>query len=264
MSAAIPAWFALVSGAAFGAVLGSFLNVCIYRIPRRLSVVFPPSSCPSCGTRIHFYDNVPVLAWLYLGGKCRTCRAGISLRYPAVEALTAGLFAFLARHYGLTWELLPALYFAAAMVVVTLIDFDAYIIPDTITLSGIPLGLLATRVTSVTWLDSILGTVLGFAFLFGVGWAYEKATGNDGMGGGDVKFAAMLGAFLGWQGMLLTILLAAAGGSVAGVLLMIVGKGGRKTMLPFGTFLAPVGLVVYIWGPRIIHAYLKLAGAPGY
>ncbi|NNF05386.1 MAG: prepilin peptidase, partial [Candidatus Eisenbacteria bacterium] len=218
----MPQWFAIISSAAFGACLGSFLNVCIYRIPRKLSVVFPPSQCPGCDTRIAPYDNVPLFGWLWLRGKCRTCKTRISPRYPIVELLTGVLFAFLAWHYGLTWELLPAMYFGPVMLMITLIDFDAYIIPDVITLSGVPLGIAASFLTPITLMDSIVGAAVGFVVLYAIGWGYLKSTGTDGMGGGDIKFAAMLGAFLGWQGVLLTIFAAAAFGSIAGVLVMAV------------------------------------------
>jgi len=254
-----PLWFVLTATGFLGAVLGSFLNVCVYRIPRGLSVVSPPSACPSCGERIAPYDNVPVLAWLWLGGKCRRCRSAISPRYPVVEALTAAVFVLLGWRYGFHLELIPALYFAAAMIAVTLIDFDARIIPDAITLPGIPLGILAALVTPVTVPSAAIGAVLGFVLLWGLGWGYRKATGVDGMGGGDVKLAAMLGAFLGWPGLVLTVFGASLLGTVVGVALMARGKGGRRTALPFGTFLAPVGLAVYLWGPALIHAYLSLA-----
>lgn len=253
-----PQWFPLALGAMFGGVLGSFLNVCIYRIPRDLSVVFPPSSCPHCGTRIAPYDNVPVLAWLWLRGRCRSCREPISWRYPAVEAFTAVLFAYLVWRFGLTWELLPALVFTAAMVVVTLVDFDAYIIPDAITLPGIAIGLASTFVTPVTLLDGVLGALEGYAFLFGLAWVYKRTKGIEGMGEGDFKLAAMLGAFLGWAGVLLVIFLASFAGTLAGLALMLAGRGEWRTKLPFGAFLAPVGVVVYLWGPVMIQAWLNL------
>ncbi len=260
MTAALyPVWFLLLATALFGAVLGSFLNVCIYRIPRGLSVVSPPSACPNCRNRIAPYDNVPVLGWLWLRGKCRNCRSPISARYPVVEGLTGAVFLLLAWRYGLTWALAPALYFASAMIVVTLVDFDARIIPDAITLPGILLGVGASLLTPVTLVQSLVGAALGFALLWGLGWAYKAATGIDGMGGGDVKLAAMLGAFLGWQGLLLTIFLASLAGTLTGVAMMAKGRGGRRTALPFGTFLAPMGLAVYVWGPSLFHWYLNLA-----
>ncbi len=248
-------WPILLTSAALGACFGSFLNVVIYRLPRGLSLVSPPSTCPRCDQRIAPYDNVPVLGWLWLRGRCRQCREPISFRYPVVEFLTAGLFVLLAWHYGAGLELVPALYFALAMVAVTLIDYDHQIIPDVISLSGIPLGLLSTLVRPLPFLDSLLGAVLGFGLLLGVALGYKAITGRDGMGGGDVKLAAMLGAFLGWQGMILTVFLASLGGSVVGILLIALNKGGRRTAIPFGTFLAPAGVLVYMYGPRMVDWY---------
>jgi len=255
VNAVIVGWPLLVSSAALGAVLGSFLNVVIYRLPRGISVVTPPSACPMCGARIAPYDNVPILGWLLLGGRCRRCRGPISIRYPGVEGLTAVLFIALTWQFGLTWELAPALVFAAAMITVTFIDFDHQIIPDAITLAGVPLGLASTFLRPLGLLDAVLGAALGFALLFAIAAGYRKATGRDGMGGGDIKLAAMLGAFLGWKGLLVTVFLASLGGSAVGLLLVALGTGGRKTALPFGTFLAPASLVAYVWGERILGWY---------
>jgi leader peptidase (prepilin peptidase)/N-methyltransferase len=242
-----------------GALFGSFLNACVHRVPRGISIVTPPSACPRCGSRIRPFDNVPVLAWLWLGGRCRDCRERISLRYPLVEGLCAGIFAFLAAHYGLRPELGPALVFAWAMVFVTLVDLDARIIPDAITLPGIVLGLLASVITPLALRDAVIGAALGFFLLWGIAWVYHRLTGVEGMGGGDIKFAAMLGAFLGWSGLLLTLFLASVAGTVVGVGLMMRGRGGRRTALPFGTLLAPAGLVVYVYGPHLLRWYLGLS-----
>jgi leader peptidase (prepilin peptidase)/N-methyltransferase len=255
VSAVYPSWQWLVMSAALGAVLGSFLNVVIYRIPRGLSVVSPPSACPRCEARIAPHDNVPILGWLILGGKCRACKGPISIRYPGIESLTAILFLVLAWRFGLTWELLPALVFASAMIAVTFIDFDHQIIPDVITLSGVPLGLASTFVRPLGFMDAAIGAALGFGLLLGIATGYRKVTGRDGMGGGDIKLAAMLGAFLGWKGLLVTVFLASLGGSAVGLLLMALGTGGRRTALPFGTFLAPASLVAYIWGDSLIAWY---------
>jgi leader peptidase (prepilin peptidase)/N-methyltransferase len=257
---ALPVWWIPTVAALLGAVIGSFLNVCIYRIPRELSVVTPPSACPRCGTRIAPYDNIPVLGWLWLRGRCRSCRAPISKRYPIVEALTALVFLGLTLRYGVGAELLPSLVFASAMIVVTLVDYDERIIPDMITIPGTALGILASFVTPVTLVEALVGAALGFALLWGIAWGYRRATGVDGMGGGDVKLAALLGAFLGWKGLLLTIFLASFAGTVVGVALMAVKRGGRRTALPFGTFLAPVGVLVYLWGPGLIRWYAKYLG----
>lgn len=251
-------WPLLVLSGILGAVLGSFLNVCIYRMPREVSIVFPPSACPACGERIRPYDNIPILGWLWLRGRCRSCRARIAVRYPAVESLFAAVLVLLAWKYGLSWELPVAAYFAGAMIVVTLIDLDAGIIPDSITLPGTVLGLLAALVMPIGFLDAVVGAALGFLLLLGIAWGYQRLTGEEGMGGGDIKFAAMLGAFLGWSGLLLTIFLASLAGTVVGVSLMLAKRGGRKTPLPFGTFLAPAGLLILLWGHDLLVWYIGL------
>ena len=172
-------------------------------------------------------------------------------------------FVFFVWWYGTSWELLPALYFGASMLLVTLIDFDEQIIPDSITLPGALLGVLASFLTPVTLTDSLVGATLGFLLFLGIAWGYHRLTGVDGMGGGDIKFAAMLGAFLGWQGLLLTVFLASLGGTLVGVTMMILKRGGRKTALPFGTFLAPAGFFVYVWGPELIGWYASLLRPAG-
>jgi leader peptidase (prepilin peptidase)/N-methyltransferase len=254
----LAAWPVLVFTGALGAVLGSFLNVCIHRLPRGISVVAPPSACPQCGTRIRPYDNVPVLGWVWLGGKCRACRNPISVRYPVVEALTAALFLLVAGQTGFTWSLLPALTFVSAMIVVTLVDYDARIVPDVITLPGIVLGVLFSLLTPLTVVESVAGAVLGFLLFLGIAWVYRRLTGIEGLGGGDIKLAAMLGAFLGYQGLFLTIFAASLMGTVVGVSLMLRGRGGRKTALPFGTFLAPAAAAAYFWADDVISWYVGL------
>lgn len=252
-----PLWAVLALSAAVGAVFGSFFNVCVHRVPRGLSVIRPPSACPNCERLIAPYDNVPVLGWLWLRGKCRNCREPISWRYPLVEFLTAALFVLVAWRVGLRWELLPALYFAGAMWLVTLIDLEARIIPDAITIPGTFLGLAASFLTPVAWWDAALGAVLGFGLFFGIAWGYKRVTGVDGMGGGDIKLAAMLGAFLGWSGLFLTVFFASLAGTLVGVALMVAGRGGRRTALPFGTFLAPAALFVLLWGHDVLGWYAQ-------
>jgi leader peptidase (prepilin peptidase)/N-methyltransferase len=254
----LAAWPVLAFTGAVGAVLGSFLNVCIHRLPRGISVVTPPSACPRCGERIRPYDNVPVLGWVWLGGKCRHCRNPISVRYPVVEALTAALFLLAVGQTGLTWSLIPALTFVSAMIVVTLVDYDARIVPDVITLPGIALGVLFSLITPLTVVGSLIGAAAGFLLFLGIAWAYRRLTGIDGLGGGDIKLAAMLGAFLGYQGLFLTVFAASLAGTVVGVGMMLLGRGGRKTALPFGTFLAPAGVAAYFWADDIISWYVGL------
>jgi leader peptidase (prepilin peptidase)/N-methyltransferase len=254
----LAAWPVLAVTGALGAVLGSFLNVCIHRLPRGISVVRPPSACPACGERIRPYDNVPVLGWMWLGGRCRDCRSPISVRYPAVEALTAALFLLTALETGFTWSLLPALVFVSAMIVVTLVDYDARIVPDVITLPGIALGILFSFLTPLSVVNSLAGAALGFLLFLGIAWAYRRVTGVEGLGGGDIKLAAMLGAFLGVQGLFLTVFAASLMGTVVGVTMMLLGRGGRKTALPFGTFLAPAAVAAYFWAGDVIAWYVGL------
>jgi leader peptidase (prepilin peptidase)/N-methyltransferase len=252
-------WPFLITLGAFGAMLGSFLNACVFRLPRGVSMITPPSACPRCGVRIRWYDNVPVIGWLALRGRCRSCQEPISARYPVVEGLTALVFILLALRYGATPALVPALLFAWIMLLVTLVDFDARIIPDAITIPGTVLGLLIAWWGPLAFRDALIGAAAGLLLLWAIAWAYERVTGIEGMGGGDIKFAALLGAFLGWQGLLLTLFLASLGGALAGGLLMLRKKGSGKTALPFGSFLAPAGLVVYVFGGEILAWYIGLA-----
>jgi leader peptidase (prepilin peptidase) / N-methyltransferase len=252
-------WPFLIALGAFGAILGSFLNACVFRLPRGVSMITPPSACPRCGTPIRWHDNVPVLGWLLLHGRCRSCRESISPRYPVVEALTALVFLLLALHYGPVPELPLALCFAWIMILVTLVDFDARIIPDAVTLPGIALGFLAALVGPLSLRDAVIGAGLGLFLLWGIAWVYERVTGIEGMGGGDIKFAAMLGAFLGWKGLLVTLFLASLGGALTGGVLMALRRGGGKTALPFGSFLAPAALLVYVYGDALLRWYVHLA-----
>jgi leader peptidase (prepilin peptidase)/N-methyltransferase len=251
-----PALLALA--ALFGALVGSFLNVVIHRLPRKESIVFPPSRCPKCGARIFPWDNVPVVSWLLLGGRCRACKAPISKRYPAVEALSALLVTLVVARWGPTPTALVYIGFVLSLLAIMLIDLEHRIIPDAITLPGTLLGLLLVRWTEVTWLEALIGAIAGFAVLYLVGLAYEKATGIEGMGGGDVKMAAFMGAFLGWKGILLVIFGGSLFGTIAGVITMARGKGGRRTALPFGTFLAPAAVLVLFFGPALIRWYIGL------
>ena len=243
----------------FGACIGSFLNVCIYRIPAGLSIVHPGSSCPACKTMIPFYDNIPILAYVLLRGKCRTCNAPIAIRYPLVE-LIAGLMAVAcAMSFGATLHGLVVFAFVATLIVVSFIDLDHRIIPDTISLPGIPIFFLAAlAVPTVSWHDSALGILAGGGSLFAVAWVYQLITGREGMGGGDIKLLAMIGAMIGWQGILFTIFAASAIGTVAGLLAMIQSGKGLRLAVPFGPFLA-TGAIIYLFvGDVIINWYVNV------
>ncbi|MEZ4525452.1 MAG: prepilin peptidase [Desulfobacterales bacterium] len=233
-----------------GLCIGSFLNVCIYRIPESKSIVSPPSSCPQCGYRIRYYDNIPVISYLLLRGKCRQCHVPISFRYPMVE-LTAGFFAlWVYFRFGLTLEALIHFVFISVLLVITFIDMDHRIIPDVISLPGIPLFFLASfAVPSLTYKDSLLGIILGGGSLYMVALSYLLLTKREGMGGGDIKLLAMMGGLLGWQGVLFTIFVSSAIGTVIGTAIMLARHKNMKLALPFGPFLA-LGAVIYIFLDR--------------
>ena len=242
----------------FGAAVGSFLNVCIYRLPQSLSLVRPRSMCLTCKTQIAFYDNIPILSYLLLRGRCRHCGASISLRYPVVE-LTAGLFAVAVyARSGLSWESLVLYAFVAALLVVTFIDIDHQIIPDVITYPGIVIGFLSSlALQHITYMDSLMGILLGGGMLLLVASGYYFLTKKEGMGGGDIKLLAMIGAFLGWQSTIFTIFVGSAVGTVVGIAMALRTKGGRKMAVPFGPFLAVGALVYLFFGEEIVGWYFS-------
>lgn len=248
-------------GAAFilGAVIGSFLNVCIYRIPAGQSIAFPPSRCPECHTPIRWYQNVPILSWLVLGGKCASCKTPISHRYPMVEALTGGLFVLVFYCFGISLATLVYWLFAAALVVITFIDIDHQIIPDVISLPGTLAGFFCSfAVPWLSWTDSAFGILLGGGSLYAVAVGYELLTKKEGMGGGDIKLLAMIGAFLGWKAVLPVIFFSSLMGTMVGVPVMLVKKADRRLAIPFGPFLAAGALFYLFWGAAVIRWYLKL------
>jgi leader peptidase (prepilin peptidase)/N-methyltransferase len=242
-----------------GAVVGSFLNVCIYRLPAEKSIVFPPSSCPLCGYQIRWFDNIPIISFLLLRAKCRSCKAPISWRYPLVEALNGLLTLLLFVKYGPTLPFLVLFIFSSALVVITFIDLDHQIIPDEISLPGIVVGFIfAFFLPWSGWLNSLLGILLGGGSLFLVAWGYEKLTGKEGMGGGDIKLLAMMGAFLGWRSILFIIFAASLVGSVIGVTAMMIQKKDGKLAIPFGPFLAFGALLYIFYGRQIMQWYLSI------
>jgi leader peptidase (prepilin peptidase) / N-methyltransferase len=248
-----------------GACVGSFLNVVIHRLPRGESLVFPGSHCTSCGHEIAWYDNVPLVGWLLLRGHCRSCKSGISARYPLVELLTALIAVSLHARLGFSLPFLVAFYFACTLLAIAYIDLDHQIIPDVLSLPGVVVGLVAAPILhGGTWLEAIqaaaLGALLGGGILFAVAWSYERATGREGMGGGDVKLLAMVGAFLGWQGVLLTLLLGSLVGSAIGISIMLARGADSKLAIPFGPFLSIGAFVAMFWGGAIVSWYLTSAG----
>ena len=228
--------FALI----FGAAVGSFLNVVILRLPRQdVSIAFPPSHCPLCQHPLSWWENIPLLSYLMLRGRCRNCRATISWMYPLVEAAMAVFSALLFLHYGPSVEYGRLSVFFAALLVIIFIDIHHQIIPDRISLPGIVLGFATSFFSAqITWQQSGLGLLLGGGVLYLVAWTYFTLAKRDGMGGGDIKLLAMIGAFLGWQSLLYVVFSSSLSGSIVGIIAMVrQGKGG-KTRIPFGPFLA--------------------------
>ena len=249
-----------VQAAAFvlGLIVGSFLNVVIARLPHGESIVSPPSRCPRCKTRIRPWDNVPVLSFLLLKGRCRSCRKRISWRYPVVE-LTAGvLLVLLARREDSVALLVPQAAFLLALVAVAWIDLDTRTIPDAVTIPGVGLGLAASLFGPPGLTAALIGAAAGGVSLWLVGFVYERSTGVPGMGGGDVKLAAMMGAFLGAGGVFGAIFLASLAGSVFGIFLIALGKGDKRSAIPFGTFLAPSAVALLLYGDALFHWYRSL------
>jgi len=241
-----------------GAVVGSFLNVCIYRIPAGISIVRPSSHCPLCQTPIRFYDNVPVLSFLMLGGRCRHCRAVISLRYPVIELLTALASLLLFLRYGVSWLYLCTFLFTAALIVVTFIDLDHQIIPDVITLPGIPLFALASIfLLKLPPLDSLLGILIGGGSLYLVGLGYELLKKREGMGGGDIKLFAMIGGFLGWKSLIFVLLVSSFLGAIIGIAVIVYRRGDMRYAIPFGPFLSIAAVSYLFWGESFMR-YLLL------
>ncbi len=252
----------------FGAVVGSFLNVCIARLPKGESIVSPPSHCPLCKTPIAFYDNIPLISYLHLRGRCRSCGERISPRYFVVEFLMAVLAVLLFSRIGLGLAFFVNFVLVAALIVITFIDLDVRIVPDVISLPGIGLGLISSIVNSQWSMDysaivpspvsSLLGILVGGGSLLLVAWTYQFFTGIEGMGGGDIKLLAMIGAFLGWPSIPVTLFFASLIGSIVGVAFMLKKGVDSKYALPFAPFLCFGALVYLFFGKLLIALYQPL------
>ena len=268
--------------AVLGLLVGSFLNVVIHRLPRMMertwreqcaelagsagesvgivekyNLVVPRSGCPSCGANITALQNIPVLSYLWLRGRCANCKVRISARYPLVELVTSALCGGLAWHYGFGLAGLAAIVFVWGLIALTFIDFDTQLLPDSITLPMLWLGLLLN--ISGTFIDlqsAVIGAVAGYLILWTVYWLFKLATGKEGMGYGDFKLLAAIGAWLGWQMLPLVILVSAGVGAVIGAGLIILARHGRNVPIPFGPYLAMAGLVALLWGPALMRLYL--------
>jgi len=274
--------FLVVAAVVAGLMVGSFLNVVIHRLPKmlerqwraecaelaggtplapvaRYDLAVPRSTCPKCGSKITAAQNIPLVSYLVLRGRCANCREPISLRYPVVEAVSGALAGYVAWRYGLSSALFGALIFTWAMIALTFIDLDTFYLPDSITLPLLWAGLLFN--TGATFIDlssAVIGAVAGYLALWSVFWAFKFATGKEGMGYGDFKLLAAIGAWLGWKMLPLVILLSSVVGAVVGIALIVFAKHAREKPIPFGPYLAVAGLIALFWGEQINRRYLDL------
>lgn len=274
-----PAFF-VTAVSAMSLAIGSFLNVVIHRLPKmlerqwrdelaelngqevavlpRYNLGVPRSACPACGHAISALENIPVVSYLALRGKCAGCRARISPRYPLVEVLTGVLSGFIAWRYGYTWQTLAALVFVWAMIALAFIDLDTFFLPDDITLPLVWAGLLANMAGVFVDLQSaVIGAIAGYLALWLVFWGYKLATGKDGMGYGDFKLLAAIGAWLGWKMLPVVILLSSLVGAIVGISLIVFARHGRNVPIPFGPYLVLGGLIALFWGDRLLEYYLQ-------
>lgn len=241
----------------FGAAVGSFLNVCIFRLPEQMSIIKPRSHCPCCKKSIRFYDNIPLVSFFLLMGKCRDCKSKISWRYPLVELTAALLSMALFLKYGPTLNFITFYFFAAVLIIITFIDIDHQIIPDVLTLPGIPVFfLLAVFVVRLPWEEALIGLLIGGGILFAIAFFYELITKREGMGGGDIKLLAMIGAFLGWKSLIFILLVSSLLGAIVGVTAMIIKKQDTKYAVPFGPFLSAAALAYLFWGDQFMNILL--------
>jgi len=248
-----------VASIVLGAIVGSFLNVCISRLPKEESIVTPSSHCPQCKSPIKFYDNIPLISYLLLKGKCRNCGLPISIQYPIVEAVTALVSFFLFITFGVSLSFIYYFMFVSALIVITVIDLHYQIIPDVISLPGIGIGLLGSLIIPrITFFESLIGMLSGGGSLFLVATIYQWLFKREGMGGGDVKLLAMIGAFLGWKAVILTILLSSFVGSIIGIAVMLIKGKDFKYAIPFGPFLALGAVISLFWGENLISWYLYI------
>ena len=278
-------WFLLACLVLFGLVVGSFLNVVIYRLPlmmesrwRRdccellevekeaqneppMSLATPNSHCPHCKAAVEPWQNIPVISYLILAGKCANCGVGISIRYPIIEFVTAAMTVALASQYDASLALLGAMLFTWSLVALTMIDIDHQLLPDDITLPLLWLGILFSLLgATISLQDAIVGAMLGYLSLWSVYWLFKLATGKEGMGYGDFKLLAALGAWLGWQSIPLVILLSSLVGAICGIALMIATRRGKDIPIPFGPYLAMAGWISLMWGDSIMAQYLGATG----
>ncbi|HBQ20716.1 MAG: peptidase A24 [Deltaproteobacteria bacterium GWA2_38_16] len=238
----------------FGALLGSFLNVCIVRLPKEESIIWPSSHCRHCNKTLPWYDLIPILSYLYLLGRCQFCKEKISVEYPLIELITAFLALWVFHEFGFRTQGFAYLIFVSALLVTTVIDIHYRIIPDSISIGGTILGfLLSFHFLQISYIDSSLGILLGGGVLFIIAYLYLKFTGREGMGGGDIKLAAMIGAFLGYKFVFLVLFISSIAGSLVGIGLILIQRQDLKSALPFGPFLAVGALSSLFYGEPLLY-----------
>jgi leader peptidase (prepilin peptidase)/N-methyltransferase len=247
----------LILGGVIGLCIGSFLNVVIYRVPLKKSIVTPPSRCRNCDYLLKWYDNIPVLSWLWLRGRCRKCRTGVSIQYPIVELTTGALFVLVIWLTPAGPLLASRLLLVCILIALFGIDLEHQILPNSITLPGIVIGLLFSLVAPPGWKDALIGAALGGGILYAIAWAYYLWRREEGMGMGDVKMLAMIGAFLGWKAVLVTLVLSSFSGAIIGMIMMAAQRGSMKYALPFGTFLAIGAVIAMFVGEPLVAWYAR-------
>lgn len=245
----------LVAAGFFGLCIGSFLNVVIYRLPLGQSLATPSSRCRTCDYSLRWFDNIPVISWALLRGRCRKCGVGVSWQYPLVELITAALFVLVVWQTPVGPLVVSRLLLVCILIALFGIDLEHQILPNSITLPGIVIGLLLSLIAPPGWRDALLGALLGAGILYAIAGAYYLWRREEGMGMGDVKMLAMIGAFLGWKAVLVTLVLSSCAGAFIGVVLMSVQRGGMKLALPFGTFLAIGAVIAMFAGEPLVAWY---------
>jgi len=240
-----------------GLIVGSFSNVCIYRIPRNESIVYPASHCPKCRSNISPKDNIPLLSYILLKGRCRNCKSKISIQYPVVEFLTGFIYLIIYLIYGLSIQTLIYIILSSALIIIAFIDLNEQIVPDVISLPGIVLGLiLSFFVSYISFVNSALGVLVGGGIILIIGLAGSAIFKKEAMGGGDVKLAAMIGAFLGWRYIIISLFLGFFLGALAGIILILSKIKSREDVVPFGPFIVLGSLITLLWGEKIISWYI--------
>ncbi len=248
----------VVIAALFGAVIGSFLNACIYRLPRGRSIVTPGSACGACGHQLAWFENIPILSYAFLRGRCRACGAPIAGQYIIVELLATAMFAAAWWYYEPGALLASRLLLGCLLIVLFAIDLEHHLLPNAITLPGIVAGFAFSLVTEPGWVDALIGIFVGGGLLWAIAEGYYRIRGEEGLGMGDVKMLAMIGAFVGWKLTLVTLMMASFAGSILGMFLIATRRGGMKYALPFGTFLAMGAALAATVGPGILEWYLAM------